>query len=130
MQKSKHIIKQLEKDIGYYVPPALQALFKVVKGNFRQIKDNKVLLSVIIHEELCKVADCLFTEYTRKLTKGIFVLAFAFSMRVSEYTDCACKGNLSHNIRANTVQLSPLGVSLEFISDKVSSLSPAVKHRM
>ena len=50
-------------------------------------------------------------------------------MRVSEYTNCARKGNPSYNIYSNAVNLTPRGVSVHFFSDKVTSASTSPKHR-
>ena len=55
-------------------------------------------------------------------------------MRISEFSETDGKAILrlkkSHNIRANCVRISDIGLSITFESDKTSKFSGLIKHRM
>ena len=125
-----YTVKQLPKEHGLYVSPKAVNFYKVIRKNCGEIQDNKVPVSLTLLEQLCNAASLLLRSYNAKLARAMFVLAFAFSMRVCEYCDCARDGNLLHNVYSHAVSFTPQGLSLHLFLDKVSSFSPTPKHRM
>ena len=81
-----YAVKQLGKDIGYYISSVLESLFKLVKKNCRLIKDTKVPVSVSLLQ-LCRAADgpfffwpspsaCAFPNILTVLAKAICLIIF------------------------------------------------------
>ena len=57
-----YAIKNLGKQIGYYIPPAQECMYKLAKCNCRLIKDNKVPVTVPLLNQLCHAANVLFDD--------------------------------------------------------------------
>ena len=102
-----YTVKQLAKEHNLYVSPQAVNLYKRIRKNCREIQDNKVPVSLRLSDQLCKAASLLFHNYNAKLARAMFVLAFSFSMRVCEYTNCAKDDNLSHNVYSHAVSFTP-----------------------
>ena len=124
-----YTLKDIGKMKGLEYKPFHTMIFQLLKKNCRSVKDNKVHVSGRLLWQLCQAADLLFTSYTAKLAKAIFVTAFSFSLRISEYTNSARRGCLSHNLRRNALLMSPNVFTCHFFSDKTSMFSSSPKHR-
>ena len=101
--------------------------FQAVKDQAKEIKDTKVPISRELLEQLCAAADKCFKSYNALLSKTLFLLAWGGFMRICEYSRTS-EGN-QHNIRANAVLTSDLGVRIAFHSDKTSKGSHPIQHR-
>ena len=83
-------------------------------------------------DELNIGAHNILTGYNHRLAKTIFTTAWAFSMRISEFsvTNVATiRKKKSHNIRENSVRTSDIGLSITFESNKIAKFMQAMKHR-
>ena len=102
--------------------------FSTVLSFAKDIKDNKVLVLVELLIQLCSAADKLFSGYTVKLAKAIFITAWAAYLRISEYSRTK-EGN-QHNLRRNAIITSVDGLSIKFLTDKTTKESDPIKHRL
>ena len=101
--------------------------YQAVKDQAKEIKDNKVPISKELLEQLCTAVDKCFKEYKALLAKTLFLLAWGGFMRICKYSRIS-DGN-QHNIRANAVLTSDLGVRIAFHSDMTSKGSHPICHR-
>ena len=102
--------------------------FELVQAQAKEIKDNKVPVSMKLLKELCAAADIVFQPYNAALSKALFLAAWAGYMRISEYSRTSGKHGNKHNLRGFGLLTSPAGLSFNFHSDKTSRSSQN-KHR-
>ena len=102
--------------------------FELVQAQAKEIKDNKVPVSMKLLKELCVAADIVFQPYNAALAKALFLAAWAGYMRISEYSRTSGKHGNRHNLRGFGLLTSPAGLSFNFHSDKTSRSSQN-KHR-
>ena len=125
-------IQQIGLDLGHPMSQDMKLEYLYVKNNCKEIKDDKVPVSRECLNQLCTAADINFTGYNCLLMKTMFLLAWAFSMRICEFSETKAKQIIlsrSHNLRADTVRISNVGVSAAFLSDKSAKFGKHVKHR-
>ena len=104
----------------------------LVKDDAKEIRDNRLPVSKQLLAELVAGADKVLVGHNKLLAKTLFTTAWAFSMRISEFSltkVASWKKIKSHNIWANSVRTSDVGLSVTFESDKTSKFSQGLKHR-
>ena len=128
-------LKQVGKALFINPMREQEAIFVHVKDNAAEIKDDKLPVSRRLRLELRTAADIVLVGYNALLAKALFTCAWAFSMRICEYSETKPKkewGNddtPSHNLRASSIRLSNFGVSASFLSDKTAKYGKCIKHR-
>ena len=110
--------------------------FKSIKADCREVKDNCLPVSRELLNQLCQAALDVFVGYTASLARALFICAWAFSMRICEYSAVRVwrrptqKFNMAHNIRFTAIRTSTIGITCRFLSDKTSKAGDPIKHRM
>ena len=128
-------IKKVAADLQIKIAPKHHAHFKAVKADCKEVKDNRLPISRQLLVELCAAADKIFVGYLACLARVMFVCAWAFAMRIGEYSDVRvwCKPtqkfDLGHNVRWQAIRLSDIGITCKFISDKTARSGDPIKHR-
>ena len=97
--------------------------FSVVLSHSKDIKDNKVPVSIELLVQLCTAAEQLFSGYTVKLAKALFTAVWAAYLCISEYSRMS-DGN-QHNLHRNAITVSHEGLSIKFLTDKTTKESRA-----
>ena len=121
-------LQKIGKLVSQPISDAIEQQFQLVLNHAKDIKDNKVPVSWELLDRLCVAADQLFDGYTAILAKALFVTAWGAFLRISEYSRTS-DGN-QHNLHRNAVLTSPDGISIKFLSDKTTSESDPIKHRL
>ena len=106
--------------------------YKFVRDHGKKMKDNKLPVSRQLLLQLCRGADNMLVGYTAVLAKTMFLCAWAFSMRISEFSRTKAKTEVfkhSHNVTSKAILTSTVGLSACFDSDKTSKFDPTVRHR-
>ena len=120
------------KDLGKIIPPTLEMEFQMVKDDAWEQKDDRFPVSWSMLEELCSAADRVLVSYDRTLSKAIFISAWAFSMRIGEFSKTQIhmrRSQKSHNLRAGVISTEEDGLSAAFESDKSIVYSKSTRHR-
>ena len=94
-------IKSIANNLHICITKKHQRMFEVIASSSKEIRDDRLPVSAALLTQLCNATDLNFREYTASLVKALFTCAWAFSMRVSEYSETVSKGTLSkvsHNI--------------------------------
>ena len=65
--------------------------YKQLQKNAREIKDDKVLVSFLLLEELRRVADLVLNPYNAMPAKAMFICVWTLSMHVCEFTTMGTK---------------------------------------
>ena len=128
LQRQWSILKKVASILDSPISDENKRDFNTVLSFSKDIKDNKVPVSVELLIQLCTAADKLFTGYTVKLAKAIFITAWAAYLRISEYSRTK-EGN-QHNLHRNAIITSADGLSIKFLTDKTTKESDPIKHRL
>ena len=89
--------------------------YKAVKADCGEVTDCRIPVSRELLIEMCNAAMEIFTGYTACLARALFICAWAFSMRISEYSSVSLwkkptdKEDKSHNIRYYAIRMSNRG---------------------
>ena len=125
-------IKLIGKLLGKKPSPKNMIKYRFVRNHRKKLKDNKVPVGRLCLLQLCAAVDLVLMGCTCLLAKTMFLCAYAFSMRISEFSRTTAKNNIfepSHNITGNSVFTSNIGISACFDSDKTSKFDSAIRHR-
>ena len=121
------------KSLGKFIHPKQQLTYEKVREQAKEVRDDRLPVSRDLLEDLLTATDMFLEGYNNKLAKAIFICAWTFAMRISEFSKTKVKGrkrNVSHNVRASSVRTSDYYVlSIAFESDKTTVYGSAVKHR-
>ena len=99
------ILKCVAQELQFDIEHENYIHFKAVKANCREVSDCRIPVSTELLVEMCNAAMDIFTGYTACLARALFICAWAFSMRISEYSSVAVwkkptdKTDKMHNIR-------------------------------
>ena len=120
---------KLGKVLSSPISDDLQADFKLVHANCKEVSDNKVPVSKELMSKLCAAAPLLFNTYNTTLARALFVSAWSCYMHISEYSITKGEHGNKHNLLDDAFLFSDGGLSVSFHSDKASRNYPTVKHR-
>ena len=119
------------KILGKTVLAKEQNDFTLVREESKELQDNKLPVSSELLRQLLVGADAVLQEYNAALAKALFICAWAFSMRLSEYSLTKATGKArshTHNLREGAICTSGHGLSAQFTLDKTSRFAWAIKH--
>ena len=126
-------LKRVGKLIGKKTTKIQELHFLYIRVHAKEIKDNKFPITLNLLNLLVEVTNKVLRGYNATLAKALFLCAWAFSMRICEYTDTESKAKKiipsSHNLRARAIRTSEEALSCTFKSDKTSKFERALKHR-
>ena len=128
-------LRQVAKELNFEINHEHLMHYKAVKADCREVTDCRIPVSRELLIEMCNAALEIFTGYTACLARALFICAWAFSMRISEYSSVSLwkkptdKEDKSHNIRYYAIRVSSHGLSVRFISDKTAKAGDPIKHR-
>ena len=127
-------IKLIARELFINPTREQEAIFEHLKDNAAEIKDDKLPVSRRLLLELRIAADIVLVGYNALLAKTLFTCAWAFSMRICEYSETKPMKDWddnkpSHNLRASSIRVSDFGVSAKFLSDKTAKYGNCIKHR-
>ena len=103
-------------------------LFDFVLANCKSKLDNKLPVNRELLIELMAACDLLLLHYDAVLMKSILLCAFGGFMRCCEYTEPR-RNRKNHNVHADAVTVTNLGLGISFWSDKTNQDDPTCKHR-
>ena len=125
-------VVKVGKTLGHEPTQKMHLRFLAVKNEGKAMKDNKLPVSKKLLLQLVAATDIVLKGYTSLLAKTMFLNAWAFSMRISEFSETRSKTlglKAEHNVCSNVVTTSDIGLSAAFESDKTSKFSTAIRHR-
>ena len=106
--------------------------FQFVKDEGKETKDDKFPVSRLLLLELCDASNVVLTGFNMLLTKTMFLCAWAFSMRISEFSETKMSpvgSQKSYNLHAEVITADPDGLSACFELDKMSLYHKSPRHR-
>ena len=80
------VLQRITKILETPISQENQRDFSVVLSHSKDIKDNKVPVSIELLVQLCSSAEQLFSGYAVKLAKALFIAAWAAYLCISEYS--------------------------------------------
>ena len=128
-------LRQVAKELNFEINHEHFMHYKAVKADCHEVTDCRIPVSRELLIEMCNAAMEIFTGYTTCLARSLLICAWAFSMRISEYSLVSLwkkptdKEDKSHNIRYYAIRVSSRGLSVQFISDKTAKAGDPIKHR-
>ena len=124
-------LKRIGRAMNKNVTKGQHMYFEVVHDNGKTAKDNRLPVSHELLTQLCTGVDRVLTGFNRKLAKAIFMSAWGFCMRLSEFANLKyyCHGlMLNYNLKSSCIQIVESSFSAAFESDKTSTKGEPVKH--
>ena len=129
MEKYWKVLGSVFQAAGYYFSEADWDDFNTLKLNCEAPADNKVPVSRELLRQIVFFAPPQILDgYNLKLVRCMWLAAWAFGLRVSEYTRPTRPGQ-NHNIWADSVFITDDALSIRFRSDKTTRSVFAIKHR-
>ena len=125
-------LKRIGKILGKSTTKGQRMYFEAVRDNGKAIKDDRLPVSRKLLVQLIDAADVVFTGFNRKLAKAMFISAWGFCMRLSEFTNQKSyhRGlQLNYNLKSSAIRIAHTGLSAAFESDKTSTKGGPIKHR-
>ena len=120
------------KILGKTVSAKEQNDFVLFREEAKELQDNKLPVSSELLQQLLVGTNAILQDYNASLAKALFICAWAFSMRLSEYSLTKASGRArsrTHNVHEGAICTSGHGLSIQFTSDKTSHFAWAIKHR-
>ena len=126
----------LFKKVGHLIGASMTTQgeidFVLVKEDAKELKDDRLSVSKALLRQLITEAVSVLDVYNCTLAKALFICPWNFSMCISDFSVTKATSLFAprtHNIHKATVRSTDNGVSIQFMSDKTTHYSKAIKHR-
>ena len=129
LDKVWNVFKKLAELKSFFITPFLTQQYELVVQQCRPLSDSKVPVSRDLLTDLIRGARNVLTGYRLLMVQTMFVMAWAGSCRVSEYTIRRYEDDVNHNLLASGVYTTQRGMGFIFESDKTTKGREAIKHR-
>ena len=110
LQKNWATIKILADELKVEITHEMKIHYNYVMDHCKQITEGRLPVTTLLLTQLITAADQVLSGYNALLAKSMFICAFAFSMRVGEYTCNPGKKRgtfyREHNILANSIKIA------------------------
>ena len=133
LQKNWATIKVLAEELKVEITHEMKIHYNYVMDHCKQITEGRLPVTTLLLTQLITAADEVLSGYNALLAKSMFICAFAFSMRVGEYTCNPGKKRgtfyREHNVLANSIKIATDRLTITFQSDKTFRTARSFKHR-
>ena len=123
-------LKYVSKLLGKEPTPEQELHYNYVRKNCQELRDSKLPVTRMLLLQLVAAADLVLSNHNTLLAQTIFLCAWAFSLRVCEFTTWHSQAVIpkDHNLCSNSIRMSDVSLSAAFVSDKTAKYTRAIKH--